>query len=172
MKKINYKGKAYSINVPEDEQGAGGIWDLSGAVASSICSITDPCNYNHYEDIQEIVYKLIKGNILTALPNTTKHVYMVVFDWSTTDDCGLEIKLFDTYKKALARYKQYIKSERNAELSWVGSEVFDENDNVNDGYEFHCCRHTKGEQNLYWKVADKNDYNRHSFLYLSKEKVL
>lgn len=172
MKNITYNGKTYLTDVPEDEQGAGGIWDLSGEVASEICDITDPCNYNHYGDIQEIVYKLIKNSVLAKVKNSTKFVYMVVFDWSTTDDCGLEINLYNTYEKALTKYNKYIENECNADLSWVGSEVFDENGNVNNDYELHCSKHTAGKQNLYWKVADKNDYNRHSFLYLSKEKVL
>ncbi|MCM1532361.1 MAG: hypothetical protein NC114_08840 [Ruminococcus flavefaciens] len=172
MKTITYNGKTYLTDLEEDESYAGGIWDLSGSVASTICSITDPCNYNHYEDIQEIVYKLIKDNILAELEKTNRYVYMVVFDWSTCDDDGYEIKLFDTYEKALEQYDRYIENECDAELSWVGEEVFDENGEVNEGYELHCCEQTEGEQDLYWKVADKNDYCRHSYLYLSKEAVL
>lgn len=172
MNKIKYNGKTYLTDVKNDKHNAGGIWDLSEAAASAICNITDPCNYNHYEDIQEIIYKLIKHNVFAELKKPAKHVYMVLFDWSTTDDCGLEIKLFNTYEKALQKFNEYVENECDPEMSWVGEEVFNEDGDVNNDYELHCCVQAEGEQNLYWKVADKNDYNRHSFLYLTKEIIL
>lgn len=93
-----------------------------------------------------------------------KYVYMVQFDWSTTDADGIETELFENYNDAYARYKEIITNELNPDLSWVGSEVFDENGNVNDGYDLD-------EGNHYWHVVDKNDYYRHSFIDLIKKEI-
>lgn len=70
MKTIKYQGVKYKTNLKEDEQYAGGVWDLSGKVASEICTITDPANYEHYEEIQELIYNLIKHDILGSLGPT------------------------------------------------------------------------------------------------------
>lgn len=73
IKYIKYKGKRYSTTLKEDTHtgsiwnSSGGIWELSGRVAASICDITDPTNYNHSEDIQKIIYDLVRHDILDAL---------------------------------------------------------------------------------------------------------
>lgn len=93
-----------------------------------------------------------------------KYVYMLQFDWSTNDADGIETELFRNYDDAYTHYKKTIANELNPEMSWVGSEVFDENGNVNDGYELD-----KGKN--YWHVVDKNDYYRHSFIDLIKKEI-
>lgn len=35
-------------------------------------------------------------------------VYMVLFDWSTTDDEAVEVELFDSYLKARKRFDEII----------------------------------------------------------------
>lgn len=56
-------------------------------------------------------------------------------------------------------------------MSWVGSEVFDENGDVNEGYEFDSNIDDKNAKELYWHVVDKKDYNRRSFIDLFKKEI-
>lgn len=98
-------------------------------------------------------------------------VYLIAFDWSTTDCDGIETYLYRNYKDARKKFNELIKNECNANLSWVGSEVFDENGEVNDGYELDCNTDDKNAQELYWRVVDKNDYNRRSFIDLFKKEI-
>lgn len=98
-----------------------------------------------------------------------KYVYMVQFDWSTTDADGIETELVADYDKAYARYQEMIANELNPEMSWVGDEAFDENGEVNEDYELDEGDY--GADHLYWHVVDKNDYYRHSFIDFIKKEV-
>lgn len=100
-----------------------------------------------------------------------KNIYMILFDWSTTDSDGIETFLYHRFEDAVDKFNKLIKDERNPDISWVGSEAFDENGNVNDGYELYCNTNDKRAENLYWRVVDKNDYNRRSFIDLYKKEI-
>lgn len=101
-----------------------------------------------------------------------KYVYMVQIDWSTTDCDGLETTLFRNYNDAYDFYKNRIIDECDADISWIGSEVFDEDGEVNDGYDVDCDDNNSGESDVYWHVVDKADYNRHTFIDLMKKEIL
>lgn len=66
-KTVKYQGVTYRTDLKEDEKGAGGIWDLAGAFASTISIMTDPSNYSHYEEIQEELYNLVKYGVIEEL---------------------------------------------------------------------------------------------------------
>ncbi len=100
-----------------------------------------------------------------------KTVYLVLFDWSTTDSDGIETYLYHHYEDARKKFNNIITDECNSDLSWVGSEVFDENGEVNDDYELDCNTDEENAHELYWHVVDKNDYNRHSFIDLLKREI-
>jgi hypothetical protein len=74
--KIEYSGTEYAVKVSgEDEKGAGGIWDLAGAFADSICEQLDGDIYFSddlnaaYMIIQEAAYNLIKYSVLPCVKN-------------------------------------------------------------------------------------------------------
>ena len=91
-------------------------------------------------------------------------VFMVLFDWSTTDDEDIEIELFDTYEKAYNRFKEIISNEKNPELSRVGK-FFDENGNLDNCCELDEYTIPKEDKDpLWWDINDTNDWNRHDFL--------
>lgn len=100
-----------------------------------------------------------------------KNIYMILFDWSTTDSDGIETFLFHRFEDAVDKFNKLIEDECNPDISWVGAEVFDENGNVNDGYELDRNTNDKRAENLYWRVVDKNDYNRRSFIDLYKKEI-
>lgn len=52
-------------------------------------------------------------------------VYMVLFDWSTTDDEAIEVELFDTYEKAYTRFTEIIADEKMPDMSWA-ADAFNE----------------------------------------------
>ena len=89
-------------------------------------------------------------------------VYEVIFNWSTEDENNVETAIFSTYKKAKKHFNNIIKKENNADISWVGDGVFNEDGEVNDGYELNCNpNYPKGEEHdLWWCVwnIDNNKY--------------
>lgn len=94
-----------------------------------------------------------------------KYAYLVMLDWLTPDDHDTDYYLFNDYEKALDKFNSLIKDENDADISWVGSEVFDENGEVNEGFELSCNTDTYkgGECNLYWCVSENGKY-RFAFL--------
>jgi hypothetical protein len=76
--KIEFNGARYDAKVRgDDEKGAGGLWDLSGAFADGICEQLDGDVYFNddlegaYMIIQEAAYNLIK---YTLLPTVEKQI--------------------------------------------------------------------------------------------------
>ena len=98
--------------------------------------------------------------------------YLVMLEWLTEDDNGLDFYLYKDYNADKNKYKQLIKDENDADISWVGSEVFNENGEVNEGYELECSKVTEKGQDLYWKVTDLNKSNVFSMITLTKIKTL
>ena len=107
-----------------------------------------------------------------SIKEKQNHVCLVMLEWSTEDDAGVDYYLYHDYKAAKDKYNRFIEDENEADISWIGSEVFDENGNVNKGYHFDCSEETDEEQNLCWRVADLNDSNRFSIITLSKVEIL
>lgn len=96
-------------------------------------------------------------------------VYEVIFNWSTEDENNIETAIFSTYKKAKKYFNNIIKNENDAEISWVGDGVFDENGEVVDGYELNCnTDYSKGkeEQDLWWCVWNKDNDKYYDEIYL------
>lgn len=98
-------------------------------------------------------------------------IYLILFDWSTTDLDGIKTFHFHHFEDARKKFNELIENECNPDLSWVGSEVFDENGGVNEGYELDCNSDDENAKELYWHVVDKNDYNRRSFIDLTKKEI-
>jgi len=92
-------------------------------------------------------------------------VYIVKFDWSTYDGCDVDLYVYDTYEKAFDKYNELIKNEMNPELSWVGSQAF-ENGKLQKGYELFEIKRIPetDESEIYWCVENKNDYYQHSYI--------
>ncbi len=109
---------------------------------------------------------------VTAINEKHDYTYLVMLEWSIADDNGVDYYLYHEYSAAKDKYKRLIEDEKDADISWVGSEVFDENGNVNKGYDFECSEETDEEQNLCWKVADSDDISRFSIITLTKVKIL
>ena len=55
-----------------------------------------------------------------------KKVYIVQFDWSTTDAGSVDLFVFGKYGDAYDKFKEIICNERNPEMSWVGNIEFDD----------------------------------------------
>lgn len=91
-------------------------------------------------------------------------VYIVKFDWSTTDTADVELFVYATYENAYNKFKQLICDECKPENSWVGDIEFDEDGEPIGHYEFWCDDNNSGESEVYWHIEDKWDYNMHSFI--------
>lgn len=94
-----------------------------------------------------------------------KNVYMVLFDWSTTDDASVEVELFDSYGKAFDRFNEIIAQEHNPDMSWA-ADAFHEDGTERDGYIFDSETDGSEERDLFWNLTNKDDWNIHDFLQL------
>ena len=61
-----------------------------------------------------------------------KNIYLILFDWSTTDCDGIETFLYHRFEDALKKFNELIENECDSDMSWVGGEVCAENDEVNE----------------------------------------
>ena len=117
-------------------------------------------------------FKNIIFRHVTAINEKSNHAYLVMLEWSTDDECDVDYYLYKNYNAAKDKYDRLVEDENDADISWVGSEVFDENGEVNEGYEFEYSEDTDGETNLCWKVIDTNSNNRYSVITLTKVEIL
>jgi len=107
----------------------------------------------------------------TKITERGNYIYLVMLVWSTDDDNGTDYYLYYDYDAAKNKYNGLIEDENNADISWVGSEVFDENGEINKGYKLECREETDEEQDLYWNVSDDSNGNKYSYISLTKVKI-
>lgn len=94
--------------------------------------------------------------------------YTIVFEWSTDDCDGVDVEVFSTYKKALARYNEIIFNEKKPEISWV-ADAFDGNGNFidNDDYVIKCSDFDDSkEHELWWRISKCSNWDFHDHLKL------
>lgn len=116
---------------------------------------------------KNFIYKEVK-----ELKEKHAYIYLIMLEWMTEDDNGIDDYLYKSYATAKEKYNRLIEEECNADISWVGSEVFDENGEVNEGYELDCTEETDEEQNLCWRVSDSNSDRRYSVITLTKVEII
>lgn len=99
-----------------------------------------------------------------------KYAYLVMFDYSTDDHSGIETYLFDTYEKALNKFKEIITAETNPANSWVGDCY--NNSEVSDNYELDTNIECAPEKlDLWWNFTNKYNWNMHDFIDLKKMEI-
>ncbi len=100
-------------------------------------------------------------------------VYIVKFDWSTSDAENVELFLYTNYDKAYDKFKELICAERNPEVSWVGNIEFDDDGYpVDERYELEFEDNNSCESEVYWHITDRWDYYQHSFIDLLVKEVM
>mgnify|MGYP001783324758 FL=1 len=97
------------------------------------------------------------------------HVFMVMLDWSTTDEDGFQIELFKSYDDAYERFKEII-SEQLKEF-WDGEVTFDIDGDPGEEYEFSEEDNNSGESEVYWHLSCKHDYYTHTFVDLLRKEL-
>lgn len=100
-------------------------------------------------------------------------VYEVIFNWSTEDENGLGTHIFSTYEKAKEHFESIIENESNADISWVGDGVFDENGELNEGYEMNCSpNHPENEEHdLWWCIWNLYNDKFYDEIYLRIKEI-
>ncbi len=112
------------------------------------------------------IFKQVK-----AINEKHKYIYLVMLDWLIENESGLDYYLYKSYDDAKYKYERLVEDENDADISWIGSEVFDENGEAKEGFEFEYSEETDEEKNLCWKVKDTNN-NRYSLITLTKVEIL
>ena len=67
----------------------------------------------------------------TTIEENKDYVYVVMLEWLTSDDQGIDYYIYKDYDKALKKFNALIIDECDADIIWVGSQVFDEDGEVN-----------------------------------------
>ena len=102
-----------------------------------------------------------------------KKVYIVQFDWSTSDAESVDLFVYGKYDDAYDKFKELILGERNPEMSWVGEIEFDdEGYPVDDDYEFEFEDNNSCESEVWWHIRDNSDWYMHSFIDLRVMEVM
>lgn len=93
--------------------------------------------------------------------------YSIVFEWSTYDCNGVDVEVFSTYDKAVARFNEIISNEKDNNVSWVG-DAYEKDGNLQKDFTLDCSEEfTDGkEHELWWSIACKNDWYLHDCLEL------
>ena len=94
-------------------------------------------------------------------------VYMIKFMWSTDDDSGCEIELFNNYDDAVKRFNEMTENEKDPDLSWV-ADAFEDGKFDDENYELS---YYTGTDYMYWSVNKRDYSNFYSTIILSKECV-
>lgn len=97
------------------------------------------------------------------------YVFMVMLDWSTTDEDGFQIELFKNYDEAYDRFKEII-SEQLKEF-WDGEVTFDIDGDPGEEYEFSEEDNNSDESEVYWHLSCKHDYYTHTFVDLFRKEL-
>lgn len=101
-----------------------------------------------------------------------QYVYLVIFDWATEDDGGIDSYVYTSYDDAVKKFKEIIATEMTPALSWVGDEVFNSAGKINKDFILHQFTDETSGKDLFWQVADYNNVARYSFVDLFKKEVL
>lgn len=109
---------------------------------------------------------------VTAINEKRAYNYLVMLEWLTEDDNGIDYYLYKDYNDAKNKYELLIEDENDTDISWVGSEVFDENGEVNEGFEVESSEGAEYGQNLYWRAIDLRNERRYSIITLTKIETL
>lgn len=100
-------------------------------------------------------------------------VYIVQFDWATSDAEDIDLYVYDSYDKAYDKFKELICNERNPEMSWVGDIEFDDDGYpVDERYEFSFEDNNSGESEVWWHIRDNSDWFMHSYIDLLVMEVM
>ena len=135
-----------------------------------LCGMLTASHSNETINIALRELSWFKGYIfrhVTKITERNNSVYLVMLIWSTDDDNGIDYNLYQNFETAKNIYERLIEDENDAEISWIGSEVFDENGEVNEGYNLDCSEETDEQHDLYWNVEDKNNSERYSLISLT-----
>ena len=99
------------------------------------------------------------------------NIYIVKFDWSTTDEGDVELHIYEKYEDAYSKFKEIITNELNPSVSWIGELDFDEEGNPLGHYSLDYDDNNSEDSEVYWHFVDDWDYNRHSFVDLIIEEI-
>ena len=99
-------------------------------------------------------------------------MFLVMFDWSTDDDCGIETFLYNDYDAAHRKFAGLVKDELDPETSWVGSQAVNKYGKVKKGYVLDYIDSGVKNTNAYFRVMQDGNYNVHSCIDLMKKEII
>lgn len=143
-------------------------------IAKNAINELESSEYEHgaileYLDISEKEFETIKN----SNEDTKHYIYTIIFDYSTQDCSGVDTYIFDTYKKALNKFKEIIAEEKKAEVSWV-ADAFEDGVLLEEDYELDTNIddiNENEEHELWWNITDRDDWNTHDFIDLRIKEV-
>lgn len=99
-------------------------------------------------------------------------VYEILLQYSTDDGSSVDSFIFDSYEKAVKRFKELIEEEK-IYIEWVKN-AFESEETLKD-YEFETNIDEEYKDNLehelYWEITDKYDWYQHDYFELRISEV-
>lgn len=128
-----------------------------------------------YYELEDSLVELIRT--ASEKPKTTDRkvrntMFLVMFDWSTEDDCGIETFLYNDYDAAHKKFKGLVKDELDPEISWVGSRAVNKYGKVKKGYILNYTDSGIKNTDAYFRVMQDGNYNFHSCIDLIKKEII
>lgn len=98
-------------------------------------------------------------------------IYVVQLDWSTEDNEGNELELFDTKEKALKKFNEIIKEEKTMDY-YLGKDAFDKNGNLlTDEYNLDTNIDNPNALEFYWELRCTTNFYLHDSVQLLVKEV-
>lgn len=128
-----------------------------------------------YYQLEDSLVDLIQN--ASGKPKTTDRkvrntMFLVMFDWSTDDDCGIETFLYNDYDAAHRKFAGLVKDELDPETSWVGSQAVNKYGKVKKGYVLDYIDSGVKNTNAYFRIMQDGNYNLHSCIDLMKKEII
>lgn len=98
-------------------------------------------------------------------------MYLIIFDWSTDDDNGIETYLYYDHDAAYKKFNEIVNDELDPEMSWVGSRAINKNKKAKKGYVLNYKDEMKGDNKTCFYVMEEGNYNFHSCIDLIKKEI-
>ncbi len=128
-----------------------------------------------YYQLEDSLVELIQnasGKPKTIGRKVRNTMFLVMFDWSTDDDCGIETFLYNDYDAAHRKFKGLVKDELDPEMSWVGSQAVNRYGKAKKGYILDHTDSGIKNTNAYFRVMQDGNYTFHSCIDLIKKEIV
>ena len=128
--------------------------------------------YYELEDSLVALIRIASGKPKNSDRKVRDTMFLVMFDWSTDDDYGIETFLYNDYDAAHNKFQGLVKDELDPETSWVGAQAVNKYGKAKKGYVLDYIDSGVKNTDAYFRVMQDGNYNFHSCIDLIKKEII